>query len=54
MWGFGATLGADAANAAVGEMRVRLALLPVRQHDADDHIAMVETLNSRLAVPFSH
>ena len=22
MWGFGATLGADAANAAVGEMRV--------------------------------
>jgi hypothetical protein len=23
MWGFGATLGADAANAAVGEMRVR-------------------------------
>jgi hypothetical protein len=46
MWGFGATLGADAANAAVGEMRVcfvqscnsRIMLTMV--------VAMVETLRN--------
>lgn len=27
MWGFGATLGADAANAAVGDMKVNLHLI---------------------------
>lgn len=48
MFGFGATLGADAANAAVGEMKVRLyfgfdgscAMLTMM-------LAMVETLSNK-------
>jgi hypothetical protein len=52
MWGFGATLGADAANAAVGEMRVssvrgwhsRAMLIKIS--------AMVETLSNKSCTCF--
>lgn len=48
MWGFGATLGADAANAAVGEMRVCC----IRGWDIravlTTMIAMVETLSTQV------
>ncbi|KAH0293225.1 hypothetical protein M436DRAFT_63126 [Aureobasidium namibiae CBS 147.97] len=42
MWGFGATLGADAANAAVGEMR------------ACRQMEMIEWTMSRFAVDFNY
>jgi hypothetical protein len=46
MYGFGATLGADAANAAVGEMRVRTSAvqLGTRKLSADSSLGMVAAL----------
>lgn len=47
MWGFGATLGADAANAAVGEMKVGFSRDLGWSRNADHDIAMVETLSDQ-------